>query len=202
MRSAIDYCPAPYLDCTAEFPDLVVNACAAVGVELIDTILITPAAAPGFTTAEYTDATTLATALTLRLKQTGTFLTLPGYTGNSAIRAWEVYDATLPAVDGNFVTYGRGFRAPKPVDKTIEGVDYDNSIINHEWHRKMNCGGRYRVWLLAGGYMYGGRNGIEVSFSSTHGIVDSSDRPSESHTWKLGYRSIQSMSKTLRPAVV
>lgn len=202
MASALDYCPSTYLDCTAAMPDLIQANCVSVGVDLIDAILITPADAPGFTTSQYSTTSNLATALTERLKQTGTYLSLTGYSADSAIRKWNTFDATKAFVEPTLVTVRPGLQVAKRSQKSIDGADYDNSMANHVWHQTMNCYRTCRMWYLSGGFMYGGKDGIISSFTSWHGIIDSSDRPSEGWTWKLTYQALRTEDKAVRPGVV
>lgn len=201
-NSALDYCPSTYNDCTADMPDLVQAACLGVGVDLIDAILITPPDAPGFTTQDYASASALGTAIAARLKQTGTYTGLTGYALNSAIRKWNVYDGTKPFVEPTLVTARPGLQFAKRSQKTIEGVDYDNSIVNHTFHQTMNCYKTARIWYTAGGFLYGGKEGILVSFNSWHGIIDSGDRPTEGWTWRLSYLALRTEDKCVRPGVI
>lgn len=201
MASALDYCPSDYVDCTADLPDVVVAACKSVGVDLIDNVFFCDPDAPGFSADDYASATALATALTARLKQTGT-ATITGYTGNAAIRKYEVFDGQKPFVEPTFVTAFGGLRFAKKTDRSIEFVDYDNSVANHEWHDKMNCYKLVRAWYTAGNFFYGGKDGIIMSFASWHGIIDSGDRPAEGFTSRLTWGARRTESKIARPANV
>jgi hypothetical protein len=201
MASALDYCPANCGDDAIDLPDIVTTLCKSVGVDLIDKVFFTEADAPGFSTSEYASAPSRTTAWAARLQQTGT-KTVAGYTGNAAIRSYEVYDAQKPFVEPTLVTAFGGKQFKKKSDRTIDFVDYDNSEANHAWHNTMNCFKLIRVWFTAGGFEYGGKDGIIMSFASWHGIIESTDKPAEGWTGRLGYSSLLEPPKVARTAIL
>lgn len=200
MASALDYCPPALGGCNPALPDMSAAACFDPNTDEIDTVLIAEPDSPGFTQDQWDDAEDLATALAARLGQTGT-KTASGYTGNAAIRKWDVYDAQKPRVDRQTVK-AKGMEFPKKTPFSIEGTDYDASISNHNWHDSMNCKRRVKIWYTSGGYLYGGKDGMVVAFTSSHGIVTGNDTPSEGHAWKLTWEARRTESKTVRPAIL
>ncbi|MCX6218339.1 MAG: hypothetical protein NT073_28105 [Spirosoma sp.] len=182
-------------------PEIPVAGCRKIGVDLFDTVLITESGAPGFTTAEWATDAALTTALVARLAQTGE-KTVEGYTGNAAIRKWEVFDATKPGVEPEFVTAFGGLQFAKKTNKSIEFVDYDNSITNHQWHIEMNCLKIIKFLPLAGSFLYGPKEFVVGSFSSWHGIVNNTDTPTEGWTGRITWGSVLELPKRVRPAIL
>lgn len=202
MRSALEYCPTSYLGCAAVLPEVSDSKCARVlNQDLIDAILMTDADAPGFSEAEYADSTSLATALMARLSQTGT-KTIAGYTGNAAIRLVTVWDATQPSTEPGFMTDNDGTKRAKASEKAFEGVDYNSSPENVVFHNKLMCKGKFRIWVLSGGYMKGGKDGIIAGYTAWEGITDNSDRPTEAINYRFTYKSVLLLPKVARPAIL
>lgn len=201
-KSALEYCPSNFQGCAAVLPNVSDSKCARVlNQDLIDAILVTDADAPGFSDAEYADASSLTTALLARLSQTGT-KSIAGYTGNAAIRVITVWDATQPATEPGTMTDSDGTKRAKASDKSFEGVDYNTSPENATFHNQMMCKGKFRIWVLSGGYMKGGKDGIIAGYMAWEGINDNSDRPTEGYTFRYSFKSALILPKIARPAIL
>lgn len=140
----IPTCPA---NCTTELAETNFNECApAINLSEIVRIFIALASATPFTDVAQ------ASEWTTRLSQTATDV--------DAIRALTVI-ADKPA--GTAVTRdisgGRTYIIGK--DHTLNVSIDDTSDENYEFIRKLECGGKFKIWYeTAGGYLYGGNEGI------------------------------------------
>lgn len=201
-KSALEYCPSSYQGCGPSLPSVMDSKCARVlNQDLIDAILVTDADTPGFSEAEYANVAALTTALMARITQTGT-KTIDGYSGNAAIRVLTVWDAIQPGTEPGFMTDSDGTKRAKASDKSFEGVDYNTSPENVLFHNQLMCKGKFRIWVLSGGYMKGGKDGIIAGYAAWEGITDNNDRPTEAINFRYTFKSALLLPKIARPAIV
>lgn len=115
----------------------------------------------------------------------------PLSTSPDAIRAIPVFRGEKPVADNTVATTNWGATIPTESNKTITFVDQNSSILNHEFHRLMNCGGKqFLFWYkTADGQIYGGDSGIVGSWSSVRGIAPNTDSPTKFWNVTISYPS-------------
>ena len=145
---AIITCPS---GCTTALPAVKFDKCAPkVNLSEIERIYVAKPTAAAF--ADWK----LATEWTTRISETDS-------TGDDAIRPLIVIgDKPAPANVIKEISNGR--KLPVRKDHTLNVTIDDVSDENYDFMRTLECGGQVKIWYeTAGGYLYGGNEGIDAT---------------------------------------
>lgn len=138
--------------CETALPIVKFNECSPrVNLSEIEKIYVAKPIAKAFTDVA------IATEWSTRLSETSV-------TGDDSIRPLIVIgDKPQPANVVKDISNGRRINVRK--DHTINVTIDDVSDENYEFMRTLECGGQVKIWYeTAGGYLYGGNEGIDATF--------------------------------------
>jgi len=109
----------------------------------------------------------------------------------NALRHIRVFRAQKPAITPTTAPTNWGSRVTFEADRTLTFVDQDSSKETHDWHRLMNCPKDVLFWYkTADGKVFGGNSGILGAWSSSFGINDVTDGPTQTWAVTIGWRAI------------
>lgn len=153
-------------DCSTDLPVVAFDNCNPVinESEIIKIFLALTVALP-FT------AVTSATEWANRLSQTAVVpasgaSATPAITADDLIRELTVI-ADKPAPTSNIREISNGRKKVTSKSHVINATIDETNADNHEFMRKLECGGRFKMWYQTkGGKLFGGVNGIEVDIDA------------------------------------
>jgi hypothetical protein len=148
--------------CLNDVPAISMDECnPAVDFSEIDKLYVTANVQPGCSLSDWTDASEWAT----RIDNSGT--------ATCDIREWWV-SGELPDPERNITEIDNDREVASRMKFQATLQVYETNTTNYDAVRYIQCGTQFLIWYSAGGYLYGGTDGIEASIIASHQITKGS----------------------------